>query len=133
MIHFCWSALSKENFMRPIPCVSLAAAMSLLAATAFAATKPLPYHRGNVIVYGDQPPLTVNKRSWLDPGPVVPQGSQQNYVMESTGFNKTPDQEYSPSRFGGETLPRPLYPTGRPEPVATFWTPPYPASYPPAE
>lgn len=115
--------------MRPIHYVSLAAALSLLASGAFAATdaskKPL-HPRGHVLVYSDQPPLTVNKRSWLDPGPVVPQGSQENYVVESTGFNKTPDQYYAPSRFGGETLPRPLYPTGRPEPVVEFWTPGYP-------
>jgi hypothetical protein len=110
--------------MRPIPCVSLA--MIFLASGAFAATKPPHHHRGSVIVYGDQPPLTVNKRSWLDPGPVVPQGSQEDYVVESTGFNRTPDQNYSPSRFGSETLPRPLYPTGRPQPVVEFWTPGYP-------
>jgi hypothetical protein len=117
------------SFMRPIHYVSLAAALSLWASGSFAATdaaKKPSHPRGHVLVYSDQPPLTVNKRSWLDPGPVAPQGSQENYVVESTGFNKTPDQYYAPSRFGGETLPRPFYPTGRPQPVVEFWTPGYP-------
>jgi hypothetical protein len=112
--------------MRPITLLSLGliAAMSLLASGASAATKI--HHRmpSNAVVYNDdQPPLTVNKRSWLDPGPVVPQGAMENYVSQNTVFNQTPDQVDFPSRFGDETLPRQLYPTGRPEPLVEFWTP----------
>jgi hypothetical protein len=116
--------------MRPITALSLAAAaaMSLVASGASAATKT-HHHRmpPNAIVYNDpRPPLTVNKRSWLDPGPVVPQGTMQNYVTENTTFNQTPDQADYRSRFGNETLPRELYPTGRPEPLVEFETPGYP-------
>jgi hypothetical protein len=113
--------------MRPITCVSLAvAATGLLTYGAVAATK-IPHHRGHVYVYSDsRPPITVNKRSWLDPGPVVPQGSMENYVTESTVLNQTPDQAYYRSRFGNETLPRRFDLPGRPEPLVTFWTPGYP-------
>ncbi len=87
------------------------------------------HHYAPAQVYSsDEPPLTVNKRSWLDPGNVVPQGSEQNYVSASTSFNQTPDQAYFPSRFQQDNLPSPLYPTGRPKPVVTFWTPAYPLS-----
>lgn len=103
-------------------------AICLLAANASAATKPSHHHmHPHVFVYRDsRPPLTVNKRSWLDPGPVVPVGSMQSYVTETTGFNQTPDEAYFPSRFHEDVLPRPLYPTGRPVPVVDFWTPAYP-------
>ena len=32
-------------------------------------------------------PLTVNKRSFLDPGPVVPVGTEQIYVTLNTTYN----------------------------------------------
>jgi hypothetical protein len=84
------------------------------------------HHYAPRTVYSsDEPPLTVNKRSWLDPGNVVPQGSEQNYVTANTGFNETPDEAYFPSRFEEDNLPRPLYPTGTPHPVVNFWTPGY--------
>ncbi len=73
----------------------------------------------------DEPPLTVNKRSWLDPGNVVPQGSEENYVTANTGFNQTPDEAYFPSRFEEDNLPHPLYPTGHTKPLVDFWTPGY--------
>ncbi len=113
--------------MRPIRGVSLAIAMaSLLASGAVAATKT-SHHHGHVYVYRDsRPPITVNKRSWLDPGPVVPQGSLENYVTQNTVLNQTPDQANYRSRFGNETLPRRFELPGRPEPVVTFWTPGYP-------
>ncbi len=114
--------------MRPIRSFSLAAivAMSVLASGASAATKT-PHHRPNGIVYNDpRPPLTVNKRSWLDPGPVVPQGSMQDYVTENTIFNQTPDQADYRSRFGNETLPGRFDLPGRREPLVEFWTPAYP-------
>jgi hypothetical protein len=116
--------------MRPITSLSLGifAAMSLLASGASAATKVHPHPMPpNAIVYNDeQPPLTVNKRSWLDPGPVVPQGTMENYMTENTIFNQTPDQVDYRSRFGNETLPRRFDLPGRSEPLVEFWTPGYP-------
>jgi len=43
--------------------------------------------------------LTVNRRSFLDPGPVVPQYTRQRYVLDQIYFNKTPDQAYQPGKF----------------------------------
>ena len=74
----------------------------------------------------ERPPLTVNKRSFLDPGPVVPQGSMSNYVTMNTIFHQTPDQNFARSEFGNEVLPRPLDVPGRPRPVFEFATPRYP-------
>ncbi len=85
------------------------------------------HHYAPAHVYSsDEPPLTVNKRSWLDPGNVDSQGSEENYVTAGTGFNQTPDEAYFPSRFEEDNLPRPLYPTGRTKPLVDFWTPSYP-------
>ncbi|WP_020174401.1 hypothetical protein [Methyloferula stellata] len=88
---------------------------------------PAPYVNNEGIA---QPPLTVNKRSFLDPGPVVPQGSESNYVVQNTYFAQTPDQNFARSKFGNEALPQPLEVPGRPSPVLEFWTPAYPYPYP---
>jgi hypothetical protein len=70
------------------------------------------------------PPLIVRRRSFLDPGNVVPVGSLSNYVSESTTFNRTPDQIGQRSKFGNEALPGPfdLMGAGRPEPIFEFST-----------
>lgn len=106
---------------------ALGAAAMMGAPAALAAHKHHHrYYAPETVYSSEEPPLTVNKRSWLDPGNVVPQGSEQNYVTANTSFNQTPDQVYFPSRFQEDNLPRPLYPTGRPRPVVEFWTPSYP-------
>ena len=77
--------------------------------------------------YNDErPPLTVNRRSFLDPGPVVPVGSMSNYVTASTVFGQTPDQYFLKSQFGNEVRPAPLEVPGRPQPIIEFETPAYP-------
>lgn len=107
--------------MRPITCVSVAAAITSLLVSGAVAAPKTPRHHGHVYVYNDpRPPITVNKRSWLDPGPVVQPGTMENYVNENTVLNQTPDQAYYRSRFGNETLPRRFDLPGRPEPLATF-------------
>lgn len=84
---------------------------------------PAPYAvSGEGIV---QPPLTVNKRSFLDPGPVVPVGTESAYMTANTYFARTPDQNYNRSKFGNEALPQPLEVPGRPGPVYQFETPGY--------
>jgi hypothetical protein len=67
-----------------------------------------------------RPPLTVNKRSFLDPGPVVPVGSESAYMVQNTTFATTPDRNYARSKFGNEALPGPLEVPGRPQPVYQF-------------
>jgi len=83
------------------------------------------YHHPHYVntVFNAQPPLTVNKRSFLDPGPVVPVGSESAYVLQSTYFGGTSDQNFARSKFGNEALPQPLEVPGRSAPIFEFETP----------
>ena len=107
--------------------VLAAAALAAFTASANAQAKPHHRHYPRVAAgYRDErPPLTVNRRSFLDPGPVVPVGSLSNYVTANTIFNRTPDQVFARSLFGNELLPWPLEVPGRPQPVVEFETPAY--------
>jgi hypothetical protein len=70
-------------------------------------------------------PLTVNRRSWLDPGNSAPNGSGgPAYMTATTQFAKTPDQIYAPDRFGNSALPGQPYVPGRTVPVVSFSTTP---------
>lgn len=109
----------------------VASALTMVATAASAQTQPRhnSQHRKHVtpVVYQDErPPLTVNKRSFLDPGPVVPVGSMSNYVTANTIFNRTPDQTFARSKFGNEELPWPLEIPARSGPLIEFETPAYP-------
>jgi hypothetical protein len=108
--------------------VASAALALCIAVSASAQTKPVKKaHRAyRPVVYTEQPALTVNRRSFLDPGPVAPVGSRSNYVADQTIFNRTPDQVFARSKFGNEALPRPLEVPGRPSPLFEFETPGYP-------
>jgi hypothetical protein len=107
--------------------VFAAAMMGLVTAAGAQSYRPRSHHP---LVVGrsssERPPLTVNKRSFLDPGPVVPVGSMSNYVGIITVFGQTPDQNFLRSAFGNEVLPGPFSVPGRPSPVFEFATPPYP-------
>lgn len=87
--------------------VAFAATAFAVPATASTKIKQRVHHRVVDVVnfYDPRPPLAVNQRSWLDSGPVVPQGSMEHYVEANTILNLTPDQMYT-GRFGNETLPR---------------------------
>jgi hypothetical protein len=106
--------------------IVLAAALPALAAANVQA-KPRPRHYPQVAerYRGERPPLTVNRRSFLDPGPAVPVGSMSNYVTANTIFNLTPDQIFARSAFGNELLPQPLEIPVRAAPVIEFETPAY--------
>ena len=115
-------------FHNKVSIVLAAAALAAFTAAANAQTKPRHHHRQQVAerYYDERPPLTVNRRSFLDPGPAVPVGSMSNYVTANTIFNRTPDQIYARSSFGNDRLPQPLEVLGRPSPVFEFETPAYP-------
>jgi hypothetical protein len=106
----------------------IAAGFTAAIAATPALAKPKHHvHRYPVrqVVYTDsRPPLEVNRRSWLDPGPVVPIGSEQRYVEISTSLGQTIDQTFT-GRFGNETLPRRFeLPIKQEEyPLVEFWTP----------
>lgn len=110
--------------------VSIGLALAAVVAASAAATAkprhhhhyhPMPHH--GAIYHDTRAPLTVNKRSWLDPGPVAPVGSEQAYVTQSTIFAQTPDQVYFPSRFHDDAMPRPLYVPGSMTHIVEFSTP----------
>lgn len=68
------------------------------------------------------PPLTVQRRSFLDSGKVVPVGSMSNYVSANTTFAVPVYNMSNPSAYGRETLPRRFDPPGRPQPLVEFST-----------
>jgi hypothetical protein len=114
-------------FHNKVSIVLAAAALAAFTASANAQTKPRHRHHPRVAErYNDErPPLTVNRRSFLDPGPAVPVGSMSNYVTANTIFNLTPDQVFARSAFGNELLPRPLEIPARAGPLIEFETPGY--------
>lgn len=111
--------------MHPKTLVALAGtALLALSATASAQTKPRHERRPTAAQYlNEAPPLTVKRRSFLDPGPVVPVGSLTNYVNQSTIFHRSEDQTFAKSLYGNETLPAPLEIPARPQPLIEFSTP----------
>jgi hypothetical protein len=114
-------------FHNKVSIVLAAAALAAFTASANAQTKPRHRHRQQVAerYYDERPPLTVNRRSFLDPGPAVPVGSMSNYVTANTIFNRTPDQVFDRSAFGNELLPTPLEIPARAGPLIEFETPAY--------
>lgn len=69
------------------------------------------------------PPLTIQRRSFLDPGPVVAVGSLNRHVQAITTLAVPASAEIGvPGRFGYNTLPRRFDPPGRPQPLFTFST-----------
>jgi len=114
-------------FHNKVSIVLAAAALAAFTASANAQAKPRHRHRPQAAErYNDErPPLTVNRRSFLDPGPAVPVGSMSNYVTANTIFNRTPDQVFARSLFGNELLPWPLEVPGRKSPIIEFETPAY--------
>jgi hypothetical protein len=105
--------------------IALAAAAALLTASA-SAESPRHRRRSPVVdLYSqERPPLTVTKRSYLDPGNVAPAGkAMPNYMAASTIFHLTQDRMFARSEFQNEVLPPPPYVPGRPSPVFEFATP----------
>ncbi|MGO9133419.1 MAG: hypothetical protein ACLP8A_05125 [Methylovirgula sp.] len=103
-------------------CAGMASMMASTSASA--ATKHRHAHRHVAPVYVDnRPPLNVNKRSWLDPGPAVTPGTSDHYVVETSQLGQTPDQLYFPSRQHDDAMPRPFYVPGSMTPLVEFETP----------
>jgi hypothetical protein len=72
----------------------------------------------------DSIPLTVNRRSWLDPGPVSSVGKGPSYVAASTQFSRDQEQIINPDKFGNDVLQGQPYVPGRSVPVVEFSTTP---------
>jgi hypothetical protein len=76
--------------MRRIVSLTLAAAASAAALLTIAGTADAQdrYRRGYIIA-GERP-LTVTRRSWLDPGTVVQPMYEHRYVAQQVYFNQLP-------------------------------------------
>jgi hypothetical protein len=95
--------------------VSLSAGLACLCAVAAAGDALAKPRRGavrEVVVVADagpvpyvRRPLAVPRRSWLDPGPVVPVGTTNRYFVETTFFAYQPIENNQRSWFMQETLP----------------------------
>jgi hypothetical protein len=69
------------------------------------------------------PPLTIQRRSFLDPGVVAPVGSRSRYVQAITSLAVPVYADIGVGHgFGYETLPRRFDPPGRPQPLYEFST-----------
>jgi hypothetical protein len=113
--------------MRSTIVLTLAAGLAVAAGVHDAAAKP-KHHRAQPYANDGyvELPLTVNQRSFLDPGPVAPVGTGQNYVAANTIFNRTPDRTFNQSQFGNDVIVGQPYVPGRSVPVAEFATGPNP-------
>ncbi len=70
------------------------------------ARRPVAASRAVLLAEVKAPPLTIQKRSFLDPGNVVPVGSDTpEYVAANTTELVPVYAGYAPSRFGESTLP----------------------------
>lgn len=111
--------------MRTIITSLLLAGAALTAITAEASAQTR--HRTYVLAANDlnSLPLTVNRRSWLDPGNSAPNGSGgPAYMAATTQFAQTPDHVFAPDKFGNSALPGQPYVPGRTVPVVSFVTTP---------
>ncbi len=95
-------------------------AASALTTDAFAAkrrhVRALP---AATVIDGESIPLTVNRRSWLDPGNAVSttQGAGPSYIAANTVFNRTQDRIFAPDKFGNDAIQGQPYVPGRTQPV----------------
>jgi len=93
--------------MRRIPIFVLAIAAAALAG---AQAEARPVHHRHVIrvAHAVTPEIIVRKRNFLDPGNVVPVGSENHYMDQGTMYIQTPSPTFRRDEFGDETLlPKP--------------------------
>ena len=89
---------------------ALAGAFTLIGSQAEAQTR-----RGRM----SPPEITIQKRSFLDSGRIVPRDSMRNYVTMDT-ILREPVYNNQRGLLGLETLPRRFDPPGRPVPLFEF-------------
>ncbi len=105
--------------MRSLSFFALAIAAGALTFASAQAHSPRHHHHARHAYY-PQHEITVHKRSFLDPGNVVPVGSQNRYMVDNTYFVRTPGGTFRNDLFGAGLVPGPFdlpgylpgYPTG---------------------
>ncbi len=89
--------------MRRISIFVLALAAGALASAQVEA-RPVHHRHGVRVAHAAVPEINVRKRSFLDPGNVVPVGSENHYMDQGTMYIQTPSPTYRREEFGEETL-----------------------------
>lgn len=90
---------------RTVAVIGLAALTGLAALSSAQAQTRHPRRLHVVVAPVTAPPLTVRKRSFLDPGPVVQVGAEHDYFVENSSFATPIYATYAPARSGESTLP----------------------------
>ena len=96
-----------------------AAVMVPLALTSMAQAAQVKSH-SKQIIKSEPRSLLIQKRSFLDSGTIVPVGSMNNYMNDSTILHVPVYRQIFPSRFGGDVLPGRFDLLGRSAPLFTF-------------
>ncbi len=92
--------------MRRISLFALVLASGALAcASAEARTARHHRHHAQVVAHVAAPEIVVRKRSFTNSGVVVPVGSRNRYMDDSTIYNRAPEGITKRSEFGDEVLP----------------------------
>ena len=83
------------------------AAVSFVAALALPAAAQAQQGRRHVAVTHAvaAPPLTVNRRSWLDMGTAAAVGTQDSYLSANTTLHQPIYASFAQDKFGQSTLP----------------------------
>jgi hypothetical protein len=92
---------------------------ALCPGAASAAPKHRIHRRTPAVTYA-APPLTVQRRSYLDPGNVVPVGSLNQYVWVPATQTDLYETGGLAWHYGEGALPGPFTAPGRPQPIGEF-------------
>lgn len=91
--------------MRRLPVVSLAFAAGALISVAAEAQTSTKTHPSRVQAAAQQAQIVVTKRSFLDPGNVVPAGTTHRYMDGGTIYASAPGNTYRNDMFGDWLFP----------------------------
>jgi len=78
-----------------------------LVSSSDASAKPKRHHHpdpGYYTIYAGRQPIVIERRSWLDPGPVVPVGTYTQYVRMRAYQEVDPPGTYQAGTFMLDTL-----------------------------
>ena len=110
--------MDRKAAARALAGLALVGAVAGMAPDAFAQRRRAPV-LPEATDLGERIPLTVNRRSWLDPGNAVSTTGNfgPSYVAANTAFNRTQDRIFAPDGFGNDVIRNPPDVPGRSQPV----------------
>ena len=93
-----------RNFSKVGVAISCLVGLTLSSAAMAKPHHYLHHYRGEVYAVDGRRPLLVERRSFLDPGPVVPVGTYTQYVYQPAYVWGDPVSTYQRSRYMDENL-----------------------------